>query len=272
MTALMNHFAYELKTGLRNPMQLFINYLFPLGFFAMMGLVMAEINPFFRDTMTPALAIFAVMAGTILGLPTPLIESREAGVYRSFKINGVPATAILAMPTLTTVFHCFSAAVIIMLTSGPLFKGVAPDNWLAMVLLVALSAVNFGALAALIGVVSHDSRASVLWSQLIFLPSMLLGGLMMPLDILPSSVQPVAALLPTSHAMQAILGLAYGHEPSTLVLDPWVSVGVLGVSTLVAFGLAIYLFNWDSRNQSRRGHPLMALLVLLPYVIGGFLG
>jgi hypothetical protein len=32
--------------------------------------------------------------------------------------------------------------------------------------------------------------------------------------------------------------------------------------------LAIYLFSWDSRNTTRRGHPVLALLFLLPYVIG----
>ena len=36
MTAFVHHFAFEFKTGLRNPMHLFINYLFPLGFYAMM--------------------------------------------------------------------------------------------------------------------------------------------------------------------------------------------------------------------------------------------
>ena len=41
---------------------------------------------------------------------------------------------------------------------------------------------------------------------------------------------------------------------------------------MLAFGLAVYLFNWDSRNSARRGHPLLALLVLVPYVLGIFLG
>jgi hypothetical membrane protein len=46
---------------------------------------------------------------------------------------------------------------------------------------------------------------------------------------------------------------------------------MLFASGLIAFGLAVYLFSWDSRNTSRRGHPLLALLILLPYVIGIFL-
>jgi hypothetical protein len=46
---------------------------------------------------------------------------------------------------------------------------------------------------------------------------------------------------------------------------------MLFVSGVLAFGLAVYLFSWDSRNTTRRGHPLLALLALLPYVIGIFL-
>jgi ABC-2 type transport system permease protein len=55
---------------------------------------------------------------------------------------------------------------------------------------------RFLALGMLIGVISGGARATVLWAQMIFLPSMLLGGLMMPLDVLL--------------AVQAYLGLVYG--------------------------------------------------------------
>ena len=41
---------------------------------------------------------------------------------------------------------------------------------------------------------------------------------------------------------------------------------VLLASSVLAFGLAVYLFNWDNKNRARRGHPVMALLVLVPYL------
>ena len=65
--------------------------------------------------------------------------------------------------------------------------------------------------------------------------------------------------------MQAFVGLAYRQET---VLDPIVSAGVLLATALVGFGLAIYLFDWDRTNRARRGHPALALLVLVPYVAG----
>jgi len=268
MTAFASHFTFEFKTGLRNPTLFFLNYLFPLGFYAMMGLVMTQINPMFKATMLPAMMTFAVMGSTILGMPGPLVDAREAGIFRSFKINGVPAFSILAVPIVTTMFHACIAAAIIGLTAGPLFKGAVPIHWASVVWITVLAAFACASLAALIGVVSANSRSTILLTQAIFLPSMLLGGLMIPVDILPATVQPIAGLLPTSHAMQAFLGFAYGQPTA---FNPTVSALVLLAGGVLAFGLAIYLFNWDSRNQARGGHPLLALLALAPYIAGALL-
>jgi len=268
VNAFVQHFTYEFKTGLRNPSLLLINYLFPLGFYAMMGLIMTAINPLFTASMVPAMVVFAIVASTVLGMPSPLVEAREAGVFRSYKINGVPATSILAIPGLTTGFHALISAAVISLTAPPLFGGDAPVHVWAFTGITVLTAFTCSSLGMLISVVSNNSRATILWSQLIFLPSMLLGGMMVPLDVLPESVRPFSALLPASHAMELFTGWAYGRD-ATFNLPA--SAVILASSGILAFLLSIYLFNWDTRNQARRGHPLMALAAILPYVVGTLL-
>ncbi len=269
MNAYLVHFAFEFKTGLRNATLLMMNYLFPLGFYVLMGLVMTQVNPAFRETMIPALVIFIALASTVLGLPSPLVEQREAGIFRSYKINGVPAPAILVIPALSTSFHAVIATGIMVATAGPLFGAGMPTNWPAFILVSLLTIAAFAALGALIGVASANSRATVLWSQLIFLPAMLIGGLMLPLSLIPPAMRPFSGLLPPTHAMQALVGLADGQET---VWNPVISAGVLLATALLGFGLAIYLFDWDRVNRARRGHPAMALLVLAPYVAALFLG
>ena len=268
MAAFLNHFSFEFKTGLRNSTLMLMNYLFPLAFYAMMGLVMIPINPDFALILIPTMVVFTMMVSNVLGLPGPLVESREAGIYRSYKINGVPAGSILSIPALTTIFHSIIAATIISLTAAPLFDAVAPANWFYFAGIALLTAITFGGIGALIGVIATGSRSVVLISQLIFLPSILLGGMMIPLQVLPESVQAFSSLFPATYAMEAINSLAYQRET---IIPPGLALAVLVTSGLLSFILAVYLFNWDPQNQSRRGHPVLALVSWLPYVAGAIL-
>jgi ABC-2 type transport system permease protein len=56
MNAFISHFSFEFRSGIRNKTLLLMNYLFPLGFYFMIGLLMTQINLcyfslyYFRDT------------------------------------------------------------------------------------------------------------------------------------------------------------------------------------------------------------------------------
>jgi ABC-2 type transport system permease protein len=268
MNAFIHHFSFEFRAGIRNKQLLLMNYLFPLGFYLMMGFIMAEINPLFREDIIPAMVVFGILAATLLGIPDPLVNARENGVFRSYKINGIPSISILVIPALTTILHLVIVAVLITATAPLLFDAPLPVNWLNFTLIFVALAFACAGLSVLIGVVSPSSRMTVLWSQLIFVPSMLLGGLMFPYSMLPDVAGKFAQLLPATQAMNAFNGLAM---EKVAAFSPWGSVIMLLVSGALAFGLAVFLFSWDSRNTARRGHPLLALLVLLPYVVGIFL-
>lgn len=264
MTAFFHHFMYDFRVGLRDKSLLMLNYLFPLGFYILMGMLMTGLNPTFAPTMIPAMILVAIMAGTLLGLPNPVVESREAGIFRSFKINGVPALSIVTIPILTSLLHIILVSIIITFTAGPLFKAGIPVNWGYFVLILLVAAFTFASMGMLIGVVSPNSRSIVLFSQVIFLPSMILGGLMIPSDMLPPTLYRVSLLLPTTHAMNAWRGLAFGM---TSTFPPGWGLLVLLSSGLIAYILAIYLFNWDNKNRRAGRHSLLALLALVPYVL-----
>jgi len=138
-------------------------------------------------------------------------------------------------------------------------------DWVGFVLTVLLTAFACAGLGVLIGVISASSRMTMLWSQLFFLPSMLLGGMMLPYSMLPATVRRIARLLPATHAMNAFRGLAQGLDAD---FSPQGSLVILLTGGMLAFGLAVYLFNWDRRNTTQRGHPLWTLLALLPYALG----
>ncbi|MFC1994858.1 ABC transporter permease [Chloroflexota bacterium] len=265
MTAFTSHFSFEFRTGIRDKTLLLMNYLFPLGLYGMLGFLMTELNPDFAKTIIPAMIIIAILSCTILSLPNPLVEAREAGIFRSYKINGVPAISILTIPALTSILHIVIVAAIITATAPLFFGAPTPVNWLGFILFFLLVAFAHAGLGMLISVISSSTRAIVLWSQLIFLPSMLIGGLMISSSMLPDLLGKVGLLLPATHAMNVFQGLAQNQVTASNSL--W-SVLILLMGGILSFGLAQYLFSWDSQNKTRRGHPTLALLALLPYLLG----
>jgi ABC-type multidrug transport system permease subunit len=97
---------------------------------------------------------------------------------------------------------------------------------------------------------------------------MMIGGLILPTAMLPDAFARIGMLLPTTYSMYAFQGLT---QNLFVRFDPLWSIVILLVGGILAFGLAIYLFCWDKHNTTRRGHPLLALLALLPYAIGALL-
>ena len=266
-TAFFYHLAYDFRVGLRDKNHLLMNYLFPLLFYAMMGALMGGMNPEFKVIIIPAMITFATLSSALLGLPNPLVSARETGVLRSYKINGVPAINLIVIPALSVMVHIMAVAVIIALTAGPLFGGTTPQGfgWVVLFCLALLGAFAMTGMGMLIGVVSPNSRATILFSQLFFIPSMMLGGLIVPTSMLPKGLSKIALILPSSYAMNLYNTWLLGKPAS---MDPVASAVILVVGGLLAFALAIALFEWDSKKTGKRRSPFLALVALLPYIVG----
>jgi len=248
MKAFILHFAIETKSGFRKKQQMFLTYFFPLGFFLMMGAVMPQLNPLFLDDMIPAMLIFAIMTSTLLGIPDPLVNGRTNGIFRGYRVNGVPAMSLIILPVLSSVIHTLLVSTVIMILSPLLFGAPIPVNILPAIPLLMLTVFSCAGLSVFIGVISTSSKSSMIWSQIIFIPSMLIGGLMIPFQSLPESVKPVAMLLPSTHSMNLFKIFIYETEAA---IPPFVSFAVLSGIGAAAFILARILFKWDNKKAGR---------------------
>jgi ABC-2 type transport system permease protein len=268
MNALVNHLSYDFKTGVRDRSQMMMIYLFPLVVFALMGLLMTSINPDYAKTMIPGLSVFAFMSAAVLSLPGNLVTGRERGIFRSFRINGVKAASAVFIPVVGLTVHLLIVAGIIAAAGGAFFRGSLPAYWAryATATLVAITAHT--AAGSLIGAVAGNHRASMLIGQVIFLPSTMLGGIIVPTAMLPSSLAPVSRLLPASHAMR--LYVEWAMVPGGPM--PWVSLAVLLSGTACMFAAAFLLFEWDSNNPRKRKYLPFAALALLPYILSAAFG
>ena len=262
MTAFIHHLAYDFKTGIRDRSKLLMFYLFPIVFFALMGGLMSSINPGFKQTMIPGMVLFAFMCSALLNLPGLLVNARETGVFRSYRINGVPSVSIVTIPVISTAVHMAVVAVIITLAGMRFYGGVAPSHALGFAVASLLSYAMYAGIGVLIGVAAGSSTVSILVAQLIYIPSIILGGLMVPAAILPAGLQRVSLLLPATHSMKVLVGLGMPGSAGT----PWLSIAVVAASIILSFGLSALLFEWDSRASAPSRKAWAALLAIVPFV------
>ena len=268
MNAFAHHLAYEFRTGIRDRSKLLMYYLFPLVFFALAGGLLASVNPDFKQAMLPAMALFAFMCSTLLTLPALLVGARESGVFRSYRINGVPSASILSIPVIGTSVHMAIVAVIISIAGARLYGGTSPANIAGFVAAGILSYAAFAGIGILIGVASGNSTVSTLVGQLIYIPSIILGGLTVPLSVLPPGLQRLSLLLPASHCMRVFNGLGMPGSAGT----PWISIAVLASSVVASFALSVLLFEWDARASQPSRKAWAALLAILPFAVAALAG
>lgn len=268
MNAFMKHMKCEFRAGIRHKQLLLMNYLLPLGFYLLMGSILGFIDPLFRENMIPAMMIFSILAATLMGVPLALTSARENGLFRSYKINSVPAVSILTISALTTVLHQLIVTMIITISAPILFGAKLPENWPNFILVFIVTTICSASISVLIGVISSNSKAAILFSQFIFVTSILLGGLMFPHELLPDIAGRLSKLFPATHSMNAFNNLAMGKNTD---FSPWGSIGVLIVGSILAFAMAVYLFRWDQHNAPRRQQPLLGILPFLPFAVSIFL-
>jgi ABC-2 type transport system permease protein len=257
MNAFAHQVVYEFRSGLRDRSHLLMNYLFPLLFFALMGGLMTRVNPFFGQTMIPAMALFALMCSSLLSMPSDLVTARDSGLLRSYRINGVPAWAALAAPPLANLLHMALVTLVIAIAGALAFSAALPADWgrFALAWLAAYAAL--AGLGALIATLASSSRAAILISQLFYIPSIILGGLMMPASVLPEGLARLSRIFPASHAMLAFAGGS----------GSWAALVILGLGAVLSFAVALGLYEWDQKNARPATRKLLALVAFAPYLV-----
>jgi len=239
MNAFFNHLWIQFKMDIRERGTLMTYYLIPLVFYLVMGAVFSSINPLSRQTLAATMVIFAVTMGAVLGIPLPIVKMRESGVLRAYRVCGIPGWAVLCIQSVSAFLHLLVVSIII-LVSAPLFFGASyPQSFSAYLLSLFILLFVSIMLGLFIGVVARSQAIATMPSQAIFLPTIMLGGIMFPPSMLPEPLRVVGRILPATYIMQSFSGLAFGLPTD---IDATLSLLITASIGVVATGLTIVRF------------------------------
>lgn len=197
MRAFLYAAALQWRLDIRSKTLLITCYVVPLLFFAFMGSVFTAVNPEMQHTLIPSMSVMGVSMAALIGLPPSIVETYAGDIKKMYTANGRPGCASgLAAMYLSAFAHltvmCISLYLVAPLLFGAARPASAPAYFGALAVFIAVSL----SVGCVLGLVNRNQAKSTMFSQIVFLPSILLSGILFPRELLPEFLQPPAGCSP----------------------------------------------------------------------------
>ena len=196
----MNCFLYSLvlqwKLDIRSKSLLVTYYIVPLIFFLLMGGIFTSVMPEMGSTLIQSMIVMSVSMGAFLGLPPSLIETYGSDIKKIYKANGVPIHLGLVTMVLSAFIHLMITCMVILLLAPILFKANLPSQFLLFFLALAIYIFVSLSIGSILGLTVNNQAKLTMIAQLVFLPSIMLSGIMFPISLLPDFLQVIGHVFP----------------------------------------------------------------------------
>jgi len=210
----MNGFLYSLtlqwKLDIRSKSLLVTYYIVPIIFFLLMGGIFTSVMPEMGSTLIQSMIVMSVSMGAFLGLPPSLIETYGSDIKKIYKANGVPIHLGLVTIVLSAFVHLIMTCIVILLLAPILFKASLPSQFPLFFLALAIYIFVSLSIGSILGLTVKAKLTMI--AQLVFLPSIMLSGIMFPITLLPDFLQAIGRLFPASWGYRLMLDHGFGLE------------------------------------------------------------
>jgi len=234
---------FEIVRALRNRTFSVATIGFPIMFYCLFGLMLnrgVTVNGApLAKILLGSYAVFGGFGTALFGIGVAMAADLSAGWLELKRASPMPPVAYLLAKCCSAM--CFSVIIatilcLIGITAGHV--SLSFQEYLRMAALSVAGAIPFASMGlALALTVPFNSAPGI--AQLLYLPMSFLGGLWVPLAILPKAVQNIAQVLPTYHMGQLMLGVFGYADPRHTSMQHW--SGLLGY-TCVMLGIAWIAF------------------------------
>ena len=214
----------EGKLFLREPMLSFWACIFPIVLLCIFGFIPAfrEVDPQtgirMIDVYLPVMILMSICFIGVTGLASILGTYRERKILK--RLATTPAgwrQLISAQLTLNGVV-VLAMAVVLVAMGRAAFAVPLPANPAAYGLVLVLVTAALLALGLLVGALSPSAKVASAIGSMAFFPLMFFGGLWLPVQVMPATLQTISEYTPLGAGSLALHQAATGQWPNTLHL------------------------------------------------------
>ncbi len=212
----MNGFLYgvalQWKLDIRSKSLLVTCYIVPLIFFLLVGGIFTSVMPEMKSTLIQSMIVMIVSMGALIGVPPSLVETYRSDVKKVYQANGVPLYLGLITMFFSAFVHLMISCVIILLLAPILFEATLPVQLPFLFLALAIYIMVSLSIGSVLGLLVKNQAKLTMIAQLVFLPSIMLSGIMFPIDLLPNFLKNVGRMFPASWGYRLMLDHGFCFE------------------------------------------------------------
>lgn len=265
MRGLVHHLLLTLRLNLRSKQALVYGYLVPIFFLLAFGSVFRSGSPRLMRQMGQLITI-SVLGGACFGMPTGLVAERERGVWRRYRLLPAGTGALVGSTMVARFFIVASAAILQIVMARVIYGTPWPRHPAELLVAFVFVAFAFLGMGLVIAALADNVPAVQALGQAIFLPMIMIGGVGVPLGVLPAWAQRVAGFLPGRYAVSALdscFSAAYGISGAGFNL---LALTIIGVAACIC---GAKLFRWDVGEKVDRSTRWWVAIALLSWVAVG---
>lgn len=225
MGAFLYGIYLQWKLDIRSKTLLITCYIVPLLFFAIMRGIFTFVMPEARYTLIQSMTVFGVTMGALIGLPPSLVEIYSSDIKKVYKANGVPLYLGLVLTNISAYIHLFIMSIILYIAAPLAFNAEIPENPMLYFASLAIFIAVSLSIASIIGLAVKDQAKTSMVSIIIFLPSIMLSGIMFPIELLPKAFEIVGKIFPASWGYRVMTDSTFQLEN----LLPLVAILILAI-------------------------------------------
>jgi ABC-2 type transport system permease protein len=216
----------EVRRILRSPRFLIFTAGLPLLYFLIFSGIYAPGGGETVVVLMVMMAAFGAISASI-SVGGRVAAERHVGWNRQLRLTPLPGWGYLAVKAATAMVVVLPALLLVFGVAA-VAKGVELDagRWLAVLLTAWLSVLPFAAIGSLIGMAATPDSAQGM-STVVMLLFSLLGGVLIPVQVLPAAMVAVAQFLPSYWIVAETMGQAFGtglDGQGELVMLAWLVV------------------------------------------------
>ena len=164
--------------------------------------IFTSLMPEAKQTLIQSMTVMGVSMRTFIGVPPSMVEIYGSDIKKMYIANKIPICFGVITLVVSAFIHLMIMSIIIFVLAPIVFHATMPSNIPLYFLTLALFIIVSLAISCVLGLAVKNQVKLTSYSQVVFLPSIMLSGIIFSAELLPNFLENMEKLFPATLLIQ----------------------------------------------------------------------